>query len=135
VKTAEEWANQGFSFGADTKTDFVELLKSIQLDARIAGLREAAELVVSTCCACNGTGGVEQTGMGHACDGSEEDCARRCPVPVQEIVQCEYCGRPQSAILSRAAQLENHLLVFETLRWNVSLLSLRIARQIRRSDD
>ena len=105
MKTAEEWANQGFSFGADTKTDFVELLKSIQLDARIAGLREAAEIQL----------GVNSTNHKNSCLCTE----------------CHY----RRTILSRAAQLENHLLVFETLRWNVSLLSLRIARQIRRSDD
>ena len=110
MKTAAQLVQDHPELLVGSHAQIIERLDFLLLDARIAGLREAAELVVSTCCACNGTGGVEQTGMGHACDGSEEDCARRCPVPVQEIVQCEYCGRPQSAILSRAAQLEKEVM-------------------------
>lgn len=45
MKTAEEWANEKFSFGADTKYDFIEeVLKQIQLDAFKAGERFAAEI-------------------------------------------------------------------------------------------
>lgn len=42
MKTAEDWANEKFSFGADTKTDFIGLIKQIQLDAMKEGMRRAA---------------------------------------------------------------------------------------------
>jgi len=45
-------------------------------------------MVEADCPECNGLG--YTTESGHGCDGSDEDCSRSCPIPVQ--VQCEYCG-------------------------------------------
>ena len=74
--------------------------------AELEGLRMAQQAVVSACVACDGQGfvvGVEEYGVAeHGCDGSEEMCARTCPVevPAQRQIQeqCEYCGRPAAAI-------------------------------------
>jgi len=47
MKTAEEWANEKFSFGADTKHDFIEeVIKQIQLDAYRAGGLAAAGMCI-----------------------------------------------------------------------------------------
>ncbi len=40
------------------------------------------------CPQCGGTG--YQDGYGHGCDGTDEDCARTCPVQIQE--PCGFCG-------------------------------------------
>lgn len=60
-------------------------------------VRECAREIRAGCGACGGSGGIETTRAAHDpnCDGS----CRNCPVPVRELEQCEYCGRPTAAIL------------------------------------
>lgn len=45
-------------------------------------------IVDSTCPECNGLG--YSTGSDHGCNGTDVDCQRTCPVPVQ--IQCDFCG-------------------------------------------
>ncbi len=48
------------------------------------------------CPDCDGEGFVigETTGYGHACDGTQEDCDKNCPIPVPEQTQeqCPTCN-------------------------------------------
>lgn len=44
-----------------------------------------------SCPYCGGSGCIDVTVSGHGCDGTPESCARNCPVPVQEQVQCKGC--------------------------------------------
>lgn len=76
------------------------------LRQRQEALKDAQRAVVEACQACEGQGwtiGVE-TGYGHACDGTDANCALMCPVPepVQVQERCEYCGRPSDAIRALA---------------------------------
>ena len=76
-------------------------------------LRAAQQAVIDRCSACNGRGTIVGTitVAGHGCDGTEEDCARTCPVGVPEQTEelCEYCGRPVAAIQELLS--ENPLLL------------------------
>jgi hypothetical protein len=44
------------------------------------------------CGGCDGQGWYSGTSAGHGCDGTEEDCARSCPIPIQIQVPCSECG-------------------------------------------
>lgn len=44
------------------------------------------------CPECNGDGWVVGSIAAHGCDGSEEDCARTCPVQEQTQEGCDFCG-------------------------------------------
>ena len=66
--------------------------------ARLSALQEAQRAVVEACQACDGRGFIATTASAHGCDGTEESCARTCPVAVEDQQQCEYCGRPVAAI-------------------------------------
>jgi DnaJ-class molecular chaperone len=43
------------------------------------------------CEKCNGQGWFEDCDSGHGCDGTEADCVRNCPIPIQIQVECEWC--------------------------------------------
>lgn len=66
-------------------------LHSLTQAEEIEGLRSNDR----PCPMCDGRGFNvrEVIGMDHGCDGTEADCARKCPVPVleQEQEACEFC--------------------------------------------
>lgn len=82
--------------------NWIELVRAIRGEA----LEAAVEIVVADCQACGGKGYIETTGSGHACGGDEKACQTMCPVPVQEQEQCEYCGRPAQALLTKIEELK-----------------------------
>ena len=47
------------------------------------------ELMV--CSECNGEGWILGNESGHGCNGTDEDCNRTCPIPIQKQIGCEYC--------------------------------------------
>jgi hypothetical protein len=67
-------------------------------------LIDAQRAIVDACVVCEGQGMIPTTTAiwAHACDGTEESCARNCPVsePQESADACEYCGRPSDAIMA-----------------------------------
>lgn len=43
------------------------------------------------CPNCDGKGWVSGIEAGHGCDGTDEDCARTCPIPLQTQEGCGEC--------------------------------------------
>jgi len=106
LKPAMAWVD--FMYGRENANE--PSMEKIVTAIRKEAIEHCADVVVKACCVCGGQGFTVTTTSGHACDGTEESCQRNCPVPVQEQEQCEYCGRPQSAILSELAKLESNFI-------------------------
>lgn len=74
-----------------------------------------------SCDRCQGQGWIEGSTSGHGCDGTDEDCARSCPIQVQTQEHCDQCGgsglmRPTPPADSRLVKLEALLVAAKKSR-------------------
>lgn len=71
------------------------------ITARLVDPAPLLELLAEASCpnpGCFGQGFTTVLGSGHGCDGTDEVCARTCPVPVPEQEQCQWCDEREAAL-------------------------------------
>lgn len=94
VQRAEEFA------GVLLRTEIPKY--AVVVRARDKAIVEAACAAIREACSqCeNGNVVTDSVEYGHACGGDDRKCATACPVEVQvqDVTECEYCGRPIAAI-------------------------------------
>lgn len=86
------------------------------------------ELMV--CSECNGEGWILVNESGHGCNGTDEDCNRTCPIPIQKQVGCEYClgsGYFETPVKIRLADL---LMAIES-KWSWASYSTHWMNTVR----
>ena len=93
----------GCIFTDERRASLVRFVRSTLAAAVAQEREENCRAIRAACGPCGGSGAVGGTGSGHGCDGTAENCAETCPVPVPDAQECEYCGRPIAAIRSRGA--------------------------------
>lgn len=84
MQNADGWSVRN-KVGEPKETDKIEQTEKqvkveSELKVKLAGIVDRYGLECPNC-------GNKGTLAGHGCDGTEEDCKRTCPVPVQ----CEFC--------------------------------------------
>ena len=61
--------------------------------------------VEDLCPNCFGSGWVDGVETGHGCDGTEENCARICPIQIQIQVGCEFCGGTGKILMEEVGKI------------------------------
>jgi DnaJ-class molecular chaperone len=61
--------------------------------------------VEDICPNCGGYGWVSGSEAGHGCDGTDEDCARNCPIQVQIQEGCHVCGGTGKILMTEIGKI------------------------------